>query len=70
VLVVTVRPGSPAAAGGVLAGDIIETVNGTPFVLPQTPRLAAAPGNAALTFGLVREGRRLTVNVNASGEQR
>jgi hypothetical protein len=38
---------------------------------PELRRLLAAPDAAALTFGLVRGGRRLTVNFSPSfgGEQ-
>jgi S1-C subfamily serine protease len=66
LLVVAVRPESPAAASGLAAGDVIETVNGTPLVHTELRRLLAAPEPSALTFGLVREGRRLTVNFSPS----
>lgn len=72
MLVVAVRPESPAAASGLVAGDVIETVNGTPLVHTELRRLLAVPDPSALTFGLVREGRRLTVNFSPSwgSEQR
>jgi S1-C subfamily serine protease len=62
MLVVAVLPESPAAASGLRVGDVIETVNGTPFMHPELRRLLASPDASAFTFGLVREGRRLTVN--------
>ena len=71
ILVVAVRPESPAAASGLSAGDVIETVNGMPLVRTELRRLLASPDAPALTFGLVREGRRLTVSFSPSfgGEQ-
>ena len=62
MLVVAVLPESPAAASGLHVGDVIETVNGAPFMRPELRRLLTAPDAAAFTFGLIREGRRLTVN--------
>ncbi|HEX8284385.1 MAG TPA: PDZ domain-containing protein [Pyrinomonadaceae bacterium] len=71
MLVVAVRPESPAAASGLVAGDVIETVNGAPLMSAELRRLLGAPDASALTFGLVREGRRLSVNFSPSygGEQ-
>ncbi len=66
MLVVAVRPESPAAVSGLVAGDVIETVNGTPLVHTELRRLLAVPDPSALIFGLVREGRRLTVNFSPS----
>jgi S1-C subfamily serine protease len=62
LLVVAVLPESPAAASGLHVGDVIETVNGTPLMRRELHRLLAAPDASAFTFGLVRAGRRLTVN--------
>jgi S1-C subfamily serine protease len=66
MLVVAVRPESPAAASGLVAGAVIETVNGAPHKHAELRRLLAEPSVPALTFGLVREGRRLTVNFSPS----
>jgi S1-C subfamily serine protease len=66
MLVVAVLPESPAAASGLRVGDVIETVNGSPFMQPELRRLLAAPDASAFTFGLVREGRRLTVSFSPS----
>jgi S1-C subfamily serine protease len=71
MLVVTVRPESPAAASGLFAGDVIETVNGSPVELFELPRTPAAAAPSMLVFGLFREGRRLSVSFPPSqgGEQ-
>jgi S1-C subfamily serine protease/outer membrane murein-binding lipoprotein Lpp len=72
MLVVAVRPETPAAAASLRAGDVIETVNGAPVRRFELIRLLATPpGAAPLTFGLVREGQRLTVGLSpAPGTQR
>jgi S1-C subfamily serine protease len=62
LLVVAVRPESPAAAAGLLPGDVIETVNGSPRWRFELRRLASTPEAGTAVFGLVREGRRLSVN--------
>jgi S1-C subfamily serine protease len=66
VLVVAVMPESPAAASGLRVGDVIETVNGAPLASLELRRLLGVPETPALTFGLVRDGRRLTVNFSPS----
>ena len=72
LLVVAVRPESPASASGLVAGDVIETVNGAPLKSTELRRLLAEPDASALRFGLVREGRRMSVNFSPSfgGEPR
>ncbi|MDT5295088.1 MAG: serine protease DegQ [Acidobacteriota bacterium] len=67
LFVVAVRPESPAAAGGVRAGDVIETINGAPFGRLEFRRLLSAPDPMPLSFGLVRDGNRLTVNFSPVG---
>jgi S1-C subfamily serine protease len=67
LLVVSVRPESTAATGGVRAGDVIETVNGSPFMRLELRRLLTAPDPPPLSFGVVREGHRLTVNFSLPG---
>lgn len=62
LLVVAVQPESPAAAAGLLPGDVIETVNGSHLWRSQLQRLAFGPEAAPAVFGLVRGGKRLSVN--------
>jgi S1-C subfamily serine protease len=61
VLVVTVRPGSPAAASGLRAGDVIETVNAQPLTRLTFRRLVRQPSADPLTLGVVRDKRRHNV---------
>jgi membrane-associated protease RseP (regulator of RpoE activity) len=72
LLVVAVQPESAAAAAGLLAGDVIETVNGSPLWRTELRRLTSAPGATTALFGLVRAGQRLSVNFPpaAAGRQR
>jgi S1-C subfamily serine protease len=69
MLVVAVRPETPAAAASLRAGDVIETVNGAPVRRFELTRLLSTPGAAPLTFGLVREGRRLTVSLSPAPDR-
>lgn len=62
LLVVAVQPESPAAASGLLAGDVIETVNGSSLWRFELRRLTSTPEATPAVFGLVREGKRLSVN--------
>jgi S1-C subfamily serine protease len=62
LLVVAVTPESPAAASGLVAGDVIETVNGSPLWRFELRRLTSSPEASTAVFGLVREGKRLSVN--------
>ncbi|HST53389.1 MAG TPA: PDZ domain-containing protein [Pyrinomonadaceae bacterium] len=69
LLVVAVRPDSPCAASGLRAGDLIETLNGSPFTPADFGRLVSAyETTTPITLGLVREGRRLTLNVSLALE--
>ena len=71
LLVIAVQPDSPAAAAGLLAGDVVETVNGSPLWRSELRRLTNAPEATTALFGLVRRGQRLSVNFtpSPSGEQ-
>ncbi|HEV3469446.1 MAG TPA: PDZ domain-containing protein, partial [Pyrinomonadaceae bacterium] len=61
VLVVSVRPDSPAAASGLLAGDVIETVDGRAFTRLGFGRLAQGAGPGPLSLGVVRLKQRINV---------
>ena len=61
LLVVAVQPESAAAASGLLAGDVIETVNGSPLWRVELRRLTSAPEARTAVLGLVRAGKKLTV---------
>lgn len=67
VLVDGSAPGSAAEKGGFKKGDILTTLNGK--TIPDVPgivqQMAANPGGAKLTFGLVREGKpqELTIEI-------
>ncbi|HWS55937.1 MAG TPA: PDZ domain-containing protein, partial [Pyrinomonadaceae bacterium] len=67
VLVVNVRPDSPAAASGLLAGDVIETVNGRAFTRPAFARLAGEAVTDPLTLGVVRLKKRVNVAFAPAG---
>lgn len=71
LLVVAVQPESPAAASGLLAGDVIETVNGSSLWRLELRRMTSGPEAPPTVFGLVREGKRLSVNfpAPAAGER-
>lgn len=62
LLVVAVQPESPAAVAGLLPGDVIETVNGSPSWRFELHRLISTPEATTAVFGLVRGGQRLSVN--------
>ncbi|HZT57121.1 MAG TPA: PDZ domain-containing protein, partial [Pyrinomonadaceae bacterium] len=71
LLVVAVRPDSPCAASGLLAGDLIETLNGTPATPSDFGRLVSAyEATTPIALGVVRQGRHLTINVSPAGESR
>jgi S1-C subfamily serine protease len=61
VLVVSVRPESPAASSGLRAGDVIETVNNHPLTRATFGRLTREPASDALSLGVVRDRQKLNV---------
>jgi S1-C subfamily serine protease len=70
VLVVSVAPESPAAAGGLRSGDVIETLNGRSFTRREIGKLLDEAGPAPLPVGVVREGQRLEVTLKLGPELR
>jgi len=67
VLVGSVADGSPAAAAGMKAGDVVTQVNGAPVTSPSdlADKIAAASGRTALT--VVRDHRERTIDVDLAG---
>ncbi|HEX5706684.1 MAG TPA: PDZ domain-containing protein, partial [Pyrinomonadaceae bacterium] len=61
LLVVSVRGGSPAAAAGLMPGDVVETINGRPVSTARDASALTRTGTPDLTLGIVRSGRRMTV---------
>jgi S1-C subfamily serine protease len=70
VLVVSVAPESPASAGGLRSGDVIETLNGQSFTRLEIRKLLADAGSAPLPVGVVREGHRLSLTLKLGPELR
>ena len=68
MLVVAVRPDSPAAASGLHAGDVIETVNGAPADSLELRRLLAAFDATPATLGVVRDGHSMTLRFSLAGD--
>jgi S1-C subfamily serine protease len=64
LLVVAVRPGSPAAACGLRAGDVIETANGIEFKLTELRRMLSKRTAEPVSLGVVREGARANITLN------
>lgn len=66
LLVVAVRPESSAAACGLRAGDVIETVNGATFRFHDLNRLLSAADAQPTSLGVIRGGHRLTLSLPLS----
>jgi serine protease Do len=68
LLVLTVAPNSPAAASGILAGDVLFTLDGAPLREPDDllVALAAVPPRHAPTVELGRAGRHETRTLPAA----
>jgi S1-C subfamily serine protease len=70
VLVVSVAPESLAASSGLRVGDVIETLNGQSFTRLEIRKRLSGAGPAPLPLGVVREGQRLNLTLNAGAEAR
>ncbi|MDQ3651911.1 MAG: PDZ domain-containing protein [Acidobacteriota bacterium] len=69
LLIIGVRQGSAASASGLRSGDVIETINGQPFsdfVIRLNQNLPIDE-HADLALGLVREGRKISLNLSPRG---
>ncbi|HYP52912.1 MAG TPA: PDZ domain-containing protein, partial [Pyrinomonadaceae bacterium] len=70
LLVINVRPQSPAHSAGLRVGDIIETADGRPVLTGERRQQPASTDVRAVTLGVVREGQKIVVEVNAPGGKR
>jgi S1-C subfamily serine protease len=68
MLVVAVRPESPAALSGLRVGDVIETVNGADFNRLELRRLTAFDATP-ITLGVVRDGHTMTLTFSLAGDE-
>ncbi|MDD5558024.1 MAG: trypsin-like peptidase domain-containing protein [bacterium] len=72
-VVVTVVPGSPAAAAGIRVGDVIRECDGRPVRDPEglMEAVGRAPVGKTVTLRIVRDGKEMTVNavVGRRGEK-
>jgi S1-C subfamily serine protease len=69
MLVVAVRPESPAALSGLRAGDVIETVNGADFNRLELRRLPTTFDATPVTLGVVRDGHTMTLKFSLAGDE-
>lgn len=70
LLVVAVRPGSPAASCGLRAGDVIETADGVEFTLTELRRMLANRASEPHSLGVVRGGARTSVTLGSPEDRR
>ncbi|MGH7997724.1 MAG: Do family serine endopeptidase [Opitutaceae bacterium] len=72
VIVTDVTPGSPAARGGLRSGDIVEAVGGKPVGELDALRLLVSehPPGARLAFTVLRNGKRMTIEVTLGQSDR
>lgn len=68
MLVVAVRPGSPAAECGLRAGDVIETANGAEFAPAELRRMLANRAAEPVSLGVVRGGTHTNITYKYTEE--
>ncbi len=70
-IVATVVPGSPAAKGGFLPGDVVTALNGIAIEDSRdlTRRVAAIPAGTKAAFTVERDGKAQTLNVTIGKRQ-
>jgi regulator of sigma E protease len=64
--ITTVYEGEPAAAAGLLAGDVVMGVNGKPVDYNDVLQLIQKSPNQPLTFNIERDGQRKDIVIHAS----
>jgi S1-C subfamily serine protease len=64
LLVVGVRPGSPAAAAGLRPADVVEAINGQLLDAPHWGAHLRLQSTADLTLSVVRERKRITLKLS------
>ena len=67
LLVLAVRPESPAATGGLKVGDLIESVNGQEISGTGWSHHFSLLGNSDLSLGILRGGQKLVLNLSRRG---
>jgi len=67
LLVVAVRPESPAAASGLRPGDVVEAINGQRLDAPNWGAHLNLPATPDLTLSVVRQRQRLTLKLPRPG---
>jgi serine protease DegS len=65
LLVIEVSPGSPAEKSGILLGDIVVTVEGSPIANMQSlqPFLDSENVGRTIAFDVVRGGQRVKLSI-------
>jgi C-terminal processing protease CtpA/Prc len=67
LLVVLVRPESPAASSGLQTGDVIEAVDGQ-MVNAASPFVFPVQRGATIILSIVRDGQKLSVNLQSDNK--
>ncbi|MDT7541753.1 MAG: hypothetical protein QOE33_1657 [Acidobacteriota bacterium] len=69
LLVVAVRPESPAAHSDLRVGDVIETVNNQPSLSVDWKAKLSHEDNSSISLGVLRDGKKLTLKLGPAPEK-